>query len=89
VLFECISSYLNGSFSDDSLPSRSVSFVCIDSAMVRVYDAVVDGCIVIQKIESEGELNEADIAVFTERGTLLHSSASLYSLLYQSTELYS
>jgi hypothetical protein len=46
-----ISSYLNGSFSDDSLSSRSVPFVCIDPAMVRVYDAVVDVCIMIQKIE--------------------------------------
>jgi hypothetical protein len=51
VLFECISSYLNNSFSDDSLPSRSVSFVRIDSAMARVYDAVVDVCIVIKIIQ--------------------------------------
>lgn len=51
MLFGCISSYLNDSFSDDSLSIRSVSFVCVDSAMVLVNDAVVDGCIVIKKIE--------------------------------------
>jgi len=49
MLFECIFSYFNDSFSGDDPSSRSASFVCVDPAMIRVYDAVVYGCIVFKQ----------------------------------------
>jgi hypothetical protein len=51
VLFGCISSFLNDSFSDNIPSIRFVPFSCIDPAMVWVDDAVVDVCIMIKKIQ--------------------------------------